>query len=239
MAKKKTPRAPFTGVREKEISFEASKSSGAVSGLLMRPEKARWLLVFAHGAGAGMRHPFMESVARLLAEHGVASFRYHFPYMENGSRRPDPRPILLHTVQAAVRTAAELGEGLPLIAGGKSMGGRMTSMAAAQDPLPGVRGLVFFGFPLHPPGKPSGERAEHLAHVQIPMLFLQGTRDALADLTLLQPVCDQLGPRATLHIEEGADHSFRVMKTSGMTTSDKLLRIVRAVSEWADGLSPM
>jgi uncharacterized protein len=236
MAKKKTIRATHTRAGSEEIRFEAGMSAGTVSGILMRPPDARWILVFAHGAGAGMRHPFMESVSELLADRGVGSLRYQFPYMEKGSGRPDPRPVLLQTVLAAVQTAADLSEGIPLIAGGKSMGGRMTSMTVAQHSLPGVRGLVFFGFPLHPPGKPSVERAEHLSKVQVPMLFLQGTRDALADLTLLRPVCRQLGSRATLHIEEGADHSFHVMKSSGMTNSDKLLRIVEVMLEWLDRL---
>jgi predicted alpha/beta-hydrolase family hydrolase len=237
MAKKRTLPAPgIPAISTREVRFETGRFSGTVSGILLSPPDLRWIFVFAHGAGAGMQHPFMESVASLLAQRGVGSFRYQFPYMEKGSRRPDPKPVLFDTVRAAVRTASELSGGVPLIAGGKSMGGRMTSMTAAQHALPDVRGIVFLGFPLHPPGKPSVERAEHLFQVRIPMLFLQGTLDALADLSLLRPVCGQLGTRATLHVEDGADHSFRVQKTSGMTNSDKLLRIVNAVVAWLDNL---
>ncbi len=236
MAKKRTLRATGIPTTAREVRFDTGRFSGTVGGIFLRPPDPQWIFVFAHGAGAGMRHPFMESVASLLAQNGVGSFRYQFPYMEKGSRRPDPKPVLFDTVRAAVHIASDLAEGVPLIAGGKSMGGRMTSMAAAQHALPGVRGIIFFGFPLHPPGKPSTERAEHLSQVQIPMLFLQGTRDALADLSLLRPVCEQLGTRATLHVEDGADHSFRVQKTSRMTNSDKLLRIVNAAVVWLDHL---
>jgi len=186
-----------------------------VSALLWRPAKARRLLVLAHGAGAGMTHSFMEKMADQLAGVGVATLRYQFPYMEQRRRVPDAPAVLTATVVAAVHAAAEAAPGLPLLAGGKSMGGRMTSQAAAEHPLDGVRGLVFFGFPLHPPNRPGTKRAEHLAKVTVPMLFLQGTRDALADLKLLRPVCAKLGARAKLHVIESADHSFHVLKSFG------------------------
>ncbi len=180
---------------------------GDVSGLLLRPDGARLLYVLAHGAGAGMRHPFLEDVARRLAERGIATLRYQFPYMERRARRPDPPAVAAATVRAAVAEAGRAAPGLPLVAGGKSFGGRMTSTAQAEQPLPGVRGLVFLGFPLHPPGRPGDKRAEHLAQVRIPMLFVQGDRDEFADLKLLRPVVTQLGERATLHLVEGGDHS--------------------------------
>jgi predicted alpha/beta-hydrolase family hydrolase len=181
-----------------------------VSGLLLRPAEAKALYLFAHGAGAGMTHKAMESCAQGLAARGIATLRYQFPYMEKGSRRPDPPRIAHAAVRAAAAEAAGLAPGLPLFAGGRSFGGRMTSQAQADSPLPGVRGLAFLGFPLHPAGKPGTERAEHLAGVQIPMLFVSGDRDALAELDLLRPVVTALGDRATLHVVEGADHSFRV-----------------------------
>ena len=181
-----------------------------VSGLLQAPEGARAALVLAHGAGAGMTHPFMAAIATALAERGIATLRYQFPYMEKRSRRPDPPRIGQATVRAAVEEAARRLPGVPLFAGGKSFGGRMTSQAQAASPLAGVCGLVFLGFPLHPAGRPSTERAEHLFGVEIPMLFLQGTRDALADLSLLQPIVERLGAKATLWRLDDADHSFHV-----------------------------
>jgi uncharacterized protein len=219
-----------------KLRFEATPGRH-VAALLLRPASARCLYVFAHGAGAGMQHRFMEAASALLAEHGIATLRYRFPYMEAGGRRPDSRAILLATVRAAVRTAAEAAPDLPLLAGGKSMGGRMTSQAAAEAPPLGVRGLVFFGFPLHPAGRPSTERADHLARVQLPMLFLQGERDRLADLDLLQPVCAGLGDRATLHVVPDADHSFHVPKRSGRTDDDVLAELARIVSQWSAGLA--
>jgi hypothetical protein len=218
------------------LSFEASRSVGKVSGILLRPVNAGTLLVFAHGAGAGMKHPFMERMSRKLAEKGIATFRYQFPYIERKSKRPDPKPLLLATVRSAVAKALEQVPELPLIAGGKSMGGRMTSMAAGDSTLPGVRGLVFFGFPLHPPGTRSTERAEHLQSVQLPMLFLQGTRDTFAELTLLQPVCAMLGDRARLHIIEGADHSFHVPKSSGKNDEQVMSELASTVAEWGRSL---
>jgi predicted alpha/beta-hydrolase family hydrolase len=212
---------------------------GDVSALLCRPAKARRLLVLAHGAGAGMSHPFMAKLAEELAGVGMATLRYQFPYMEERRRVPDPPAVLTATVVAAVRAAAEAAPGLPLLAGGKSMGGRMTSQAAAEHPLDGVRGLVFFGFPLHPPKRPGTKRAEHLAKVTIPMLFLQGTRDALADLKLLRPVCAKLGSRATLHIIETADHSFHVLKSSGRTDEQVLRELAETTASWADGIAEL
>jgi hypothetical protein len=219
-----------------ELRFTASARAGEVSGILLRPDEARCLLVFGHGAGAGMRHAFMEACAQRLAQRRVATLRYQFPSMEKGIRRPDPEPVRLATVRSAVDAATRHAGGLELLAGGKSMGGRMTSMAAAAEPLPGVRGVVFFGFPLHQPGRPDSRRGSHLSRVTVPMLFLQGTRDRLADLDHLRPVCERLRPRATLHIVEGADHSFHVPKRSGRSEEDVLEELAETVSAWA--LSP-
>src|SRR5437867_8448977 len=220
-----------------ELRFSVGQTSGEVSGLLVRPPDARLLCVLAHGAGAGMRHPFLEAVARALAGQKIATLRYQFPYMEQRARRPDPPAVAAATVRAAVAEAARVAPGLPLIAGGKSFGGRMTSTAQAGEPLPGVRGLVFLGFPLHPPGRPGDSRAEHLAQVQIPMLFLQGTRDDFAALKLLQPLVKGLGERATLHLVEGGDHSFRVLTKSGRSEGEVMGEVVSTIVEWADGLS--
>ncbi|HKV62987.1 MAG TPA: alpha/beta family hydrolase [Candidatus Acidoferrum sp.] len=205
---------------------------GDVSALFLRPPKAQRLLVLAHGAGAGMSHPFMQKLSDELAGVGVATFRYQFPYMEERRRVPDPPAVLTATVVAAVRAASDAAPGLPLLAGGKSMGGRMTSQAAAQQPLE-VRGIVFFGFPLHPPNKPGTKRADHLPRVTIPMLFLQGTRDALADLQLLRPICAKLASRVTLHIIEGADHSFHMLKSSGRTDEQVLQELAGTAASWA------
>lgn len=204
-----------------------------VSGLLLRPTDARLLYVLAHGAGAGMRHPFLEAISQRLAEQGVATLRYQFRYMEQRSRRPDPPAVAAATVRAAVAEAARLAPGLPLLAGGKSFGGRMTSTAQAEEPLPGVRGLVYLGFPLHPPGRPDDQRAEHLARVTIPMLFLQGTGDEFADLELLRPVVKRLGDRATLHLVEGGDHSFKVSKRSGRSEGEVMGELARAIVTWS------
>src|SRR5947208_4970015 len=209
---------------------------GEVSGLLLRPKDARLLYVLAHGAGAGMRHPFLESISQRLAEQGIATLRYQFPYMERRSRRPDPPAVAAATVRAAVAEAARIAPDLPLVAGGKSFGGRMTSTAQAEEPLPGVRGLVFLGFPLHPPGRPDDKRAEHLAQVRIPMLFLQGDRDEFADLNLLKPVVKRLGAGATLHLVEGGDHSFHVLKRSGRTDAEVMGELVDAIVEWTGKL---
>lgn len=213
------------------LGFETRRER--VSALLIRPRGARLLYVLAHGAGAGMRHPFLEAVAQALAERDVATFRYQFPYLEAGRRRPDPPDVAAATVRAAVAAAAEAAPGLPLFAGGKSFGGRMTSTAQAREPLPGVVGLVFLGFPLHAPKQPSDQRASHLGDVEIPMLFLQGTRDDLADLTLLRPVCRQLGKRATLHVVDGGDHSFKVLKRSGRTDQEVLAELADTIADWS------
>ena len=209
------------------------EGAGKVSALLLRPAKARWLLVLAHGAGAGMSHPFMAKLADELASVGVATMRYQFPYMEERRRVPDAPAVLTATVRAAADAAPEL----PLLAGGKSMGGRMTSQAAAERLLDGVRGLVFFSFPLHPPNKPGTKRADHLAKVTVPMLFLQGTRDTLADLKLLRPVCTKLGARATLHIIETADHSFHVLKSSKRSDAEVLRELGETTALWAESTS--
>src|SRR5438093_3074498 len=216
-----------------ELRIAVGERGGDVSGLLLRPDGARLLYVLAHGAGAGMRHPFLETVARLLGERGIGTLRYQFPHMERRASRPDPPAVAAAAVRAAAAEAARLAPGLPLVAGGKSFGGRMTSTAQAEEPLPGVRGLVFLGFPLHPPGRPGDSRAEHLAQLQIPMLFLQGTRDDFADLKLLRPVVKRLGERATLHIVEGGDHSFHVLKRSGRTDADVMGEIADAIAEWS------
>jgi len=198
--------------------------------ILRRPQQAFCLYVLAHGAGAGMRHPFLEKLSEALAAEGVATLRYEFPYMEQGKRRIDRPPVLHERVREAVAVAAR--ERLPLFAGGKSMGGRMTSQAQSLAPLADVLGLAFVGFPLHPAGKPGVERAEHLANVRVPMLFLQGTRDDLADLALLRPVIDGLA-RATLHVVDEADHSFHVRKGSGRTDEEVLADLARTFARWA------
>ena len=219
-----------------ELTFPVSDRIGRVSALLLLPPEARLIYVLAHGAGAGMRHPFLESVAQALAELAIATLRYQFPYMEARARRPDPPAVAELAVRAAVAEAARAAPGLPLLAGGKSFGGRMTSSAQAKEPLPGVRGLLFLGFPLHPPGRPGDQRAEHLTQVQIPMLFLQGTRDEFADLKFLGPVIERLGTRATLHLVDGADHSFHVLKRSGRTDGEVLRELVAAIAEWTVNL---
>ena len=222
----------------KETFFQAGKGDRSVGAIFMRPENARQLLVFAHGAGAGMQHGFMAGMAEFLAENGVATFRYQFPYMQQGKKSPDKQTILVDTVRAAVKAAGKLADDLPLLAGGKSLGGRMTSTAASQQALPGIKGLVFFGFPLHAPGKPSSSRGDHLFAVSLPMLFLQGTRDNLADLALLQALCVRLQAQAeaALHIVEGADHSFHVPKSTGRNDSDVLAELARVAARWAQRL---
>jgi predicted alpha/beta-hydrolase family hydrolase len=207
-------------------------TGATVSGLLDAPVDAQACYVFAHGAGAGMHHTFMASVASGLAKRRIASLRFQFPYMEQGSKRPDSPRVAQAAVRAAAQAAAKQLPNLPLFAGGKSFGGRMTSQAQAAEPLAGVRGLIFVGFPLHPAGKPSVERAEHLAQVQVPMLFLQGTRDTLADLELIRATAAQLGPRTTLHIVEGADHSFQVLARSGRTNENVREELVDTMAQW-------
>jgi predicted alpha/beta-hydrolase family hydrolase len=204
----------------------------SVSGLYLRPPGARALYLFAHGAGAGMTHRSMESNARGLAERGIATLRYQFPYMEKGSRRPDPPRIAHAAVRAATEAAAKLAPDLPLFAGGRSFGGRMTSQAQSDQPLPGVRGLAFLGFPLHPAGKPDIERAEHLARVHVPMLFVSGDRDALAELALLRTVVASLGELAALHLVEHADHSFKVAASTGRTPAETEAEALDALAGW-------
>lgn len=209
---------------------------GVVSAILMQPGNARACYVLAHGAGAGMRHASMDKIAEGLADRGIATFRFNFPYMENKQGRPDQPAVAQATIRAAVENAARLCPGLKLIAGGKSFGGRMTSQAQAKTPLPDVKGLAFLGFPLHADKKPSTERAEHLTQVEIPMLFLQGTRDGLADLGLLKPVVAALGAKATLHEIEGGDHSFAVLKKSGRTNEEALTEVLDTLAAWIDQL---
>lgn len=204
----------------------------AVSALLRVPEETSAALVLAHGAGAGMEHPFLQALAVELAARTVATLRFQFPYMERRSKRPDPAAIAQAAVRAAVEEAACRLPGVPLFAGGKSFGGRMTSQAQAENALPGVLGLVFVGFPLHPAGKPSIRRAAHLAAVQVPMLFLQGNRDALADPALLKQALAPLGRRATLELFDDADHAFHVRKRSGSTDGDVLRALVSGAAEW-------
>ena len=211
--------------------------AGMVSALLVRPARPSALYVMAHGAGAGMRHAFLEAMAQRLAARGIATWRYQFPYTEQGKRRIDPEPVLLATVRAAVAAGRVEAEGVPVLAGGKSMGGRMTSRAAAAEPLEGVAGLVFLGFPLHPAGKPGVARAEHLAKVAVPMLFLQGDRDELADLTLLRPVVEGLGARATLHVVDHADHMFHVLKRSGRTEDEVFDELTETTDIWRERVS--
>jgi len=205
-----------------------------VSALLRAPADARVCYVLAHGAGAGMNHPFMGAIAEALATRGVATLRYQFPYMEQGSKRPDAPAVAHAAVRAAVAEATRAMPGVALVAGGKSFGGRMTSQAQAAAPLPGVRGLAFLGFPLHPAGKPSDERAAHLADVRVPMLFLQGTRDDLASLALLRPVVERLGANTKLILFDDADHSFHVPARSGRKDADVLAELADAIAGWID-----
>ena len=214
-----------------EFRIEVGKA-GAVSAVLIHPEPARACFVFAHGAGAGMRHASMEAIAAGLGERGIATLRYQFPYMEKAGKRPDPPAVAHAAVRAAVAEAGRRCAGVPLFAGGKSFGGRMTSQAQAASPLAGIKGLGFFGFPLHPAGKPSTDRAKHLADITIPMLFLQGTRDSLAEPALLEPVVKGLGPLATLHLSREADHSFHVPAPSGRNDHEVIAEILDAFATW-------
>jgi predicted alpha/beta-hydrolase family hydrolase len=220
----------MTKPAEREVKISVGEAQ--VSGLLTAPEGARACYVFAHGAGVGMRHKFMADVARGLAERGVATLRYQFPYMERGSKRPDSPKIAQAAVRAAVVKASDLLPGAPLVAGGKSYGGRMTSQAQAEAPLDSVRGLAFLGFPLHAPGQPSDTRAEHLSAVKIPMLFLQGARDDFADLGYLEPLVKGLGARATLKLFDDADHSFHVPAKSGRTDDQVMSELLDTFVAW-------
>jgi uncharacterized protein len=211
--------------------------AASVAALLVRPPQARACYVFAHGAGAGMTHASMETIATGLGERGIATLRYQFPYMEKASKRPDPPPIAHAAVRAAVAQAMQSCPDLPIVAGGKSFGGRMTSQAQAIAPLAGVGGLAFLAFPLHPAGKPSSDRARHLSDVKIPMLFLQGTRDALAELNLLEPLVKSLGSLATLHLVKEADHSFHVLARSGRNDREVTTEVLDAFAAWVDTIN--
>jgi len=216
----------------KDIQFAVNEKAGVVSGLLIKPADATALLVLAHGAGAGMRHRFMEEIAAKLARARIATLRYQFPYMEKRTKRPDPAAVLTDTVRAAVGAAKKVAGDLPLFAGGKSMGGRMSSLAAAKEPLDGVRGLIFFGFPLHAAGRPGAERGEHVAGINLPMLFLQGSRDALAELKWLKPLCAKIRKRAELYIVEGGDHSFHLLKSAKRSDDEALDAVVDKAASW-------
>jgi predicted alpha/beta-hydrolase family hydrolase len=226
----------IVAVKTQELKLDIDRI-GAVSAILKRPNNARACCVLAHGAGAGMRHASMDKIADGLADRGIATFRFNFPYMENKQGRPDQPAVAHGAVRAAVAEAARLCPGLKLVAGGKSFGGRMTSQAQGKAALPGVKGLAFLGFPLHADKKPSTERAEHLGHVGVPMLFLQGTRDGLADLGLLRPVVEGLGAKATLHEVEAGDHSFAVLKKSGRTNEQALAEVLDTLAAWIDKLA--
>ncbi len=216
----------------KDIKFLATPEKGDVSALLMLPEDATQLLVLGHGASSNMRTPMLQKISESLADVGVATFRYNFPYSENRRGR-DSNPVCIATVRSAVSAAKASAPDMPLFAGGHSFSGRMTSTAASESPLEGVSGLVFLAFPLHPPGKPGIERAEHLGKVTVPMLFLSGTRDELGTLDLLEPVIERLKPAATLHLLDTADHSFKVLKRSRQTDEDVFVEMARIVREWA------
>ncbi|NUS99911.1 MAG: alpha/beta hydrolase [Sphingomonas sp.] len=213
-------------------SITITLGAEAVSGLFLCPPDARALYLFAHGAGAGMAHKAMTSNAEGLASRGIATLRYNFPYMEKGSKRPDAPKVAHSAVRAAVAKAREMAPSLPLFAGGRSFGGRMTSQAQASSPLTAVRGLAFLGFPLHPAGKPGIDRADHLASIEVPMLFVTGSKDALADLALLKPVVASLGERAILHVVQHADHSFKVAASSGRTNADAEAEALDSLANW-------
>lgn len=216
-----------------ELKFLATASKGEVSALLIRPADATHLLVLGHGAGSNMRSPMLQTIAERLADAGIATFRYNFPYSEHGRGR-DPNPVCVATARSAVTAARKSAPDLPLLAGGHSFGGRMTSTAASESPLEGVVGLVFFSFPLHPPGKPGTERADHLFKVSVPMHFLTGTRDEFATGGLLDSVVDTLGDKATLHLLDTADHGFKVLKRSRESKEDVFVEISRVIREWID-----
>jgi len=219
----------------KELSFDVDEKHGVVSALLARPRGARALYVLAHGAGTGMRHAFMEAMAERLYARKLATFRFQFPYMEAGRKAPNTKRVLLATIERALPVAAKAAPKLPLFAGGKSMGGRMTSLAGAAGTLANVRGLIYLGFPLHAPAKPGAERGAHLSDIELPMLFLQGTRDKLARMELIEPLCKKLGRRTTLHIVDGGDHSFHVLKRSGRTDEEALDELADTIDTWIAG----
>lgn len=215
------------------IQFQVGNTDRHVTGLLNCPAHARLIYVMGHGAGAGMRHPFLHSIAERLAAHRIGTLRYQFPYMEAGRKSPDSPATLEATVQGAIDKAMHEAPDLPIIAGGKSLGGRITSMIAAKTPKPPFQGLVFLGYPLHAPNKPGTKRAEHLSRIDVPMLFLQGTRDSLAQLDLLRPIIKRLAPLATMHVVEGGDHSFKVLKRSGRTDEEVMSELVDAIAAWS------
>ena len=219
---------------KKSLHIKISKTIGEVSALLYSPGDAEYIMTYAHGAGAGINNKFMEQASIGLADEGIATLRFNFPYMESGRKVPDTKPVCFAAIKAAAEKAEKLYPELPLFAGGKSFGGRMTSTAASESMIENVKGIIFFGFPLHAPGKPSNERAEHLYKVRQPMLFLQGSRDALASLDLLRPVCKKIGKKAELFIIEGADHSFHVPKNNELNDSDVLKLMCARVKTWMD-----
>jgi predicted alpha/beta-hydrolase family hydrolase len=223
-------------LESRELRFLATPEKGEVSALLVRPAGASHLLVLGHGASTNMRHATLQTISDRLADQGIATFRYNFPYMEHGKGR-DAQPVCTATVRSAVAAASKAAPGFRVLAGGHSFGGRMTSTAASESPLEGAEGLVFFAFPLHLPGKPDTKRADHLAKVTVPMLFLTGTRDELAEPELLRPVIANLGPRATLHPLDTADHGFRTLKRSRKSEEDVFVEMARVVREWATGLN--
>jgi uncharacterized protein len=218
-----------------EKTFTATPDKGEVSALLLRPEAAKYLLVLGHGASSNMRTPMLRTIAEAMADQGIATFRYNFPYSEKGGGR-NSQATCIETIRSAVAAARKAVPGLPLLAGGHSFSGRMTSTAASEAPLEGVEGLVFFAFPLHPAGEPSVKRAEHLADVDVPMLFLSGTRDALGELRLLEPTVKKLGEKAALHLLDTADHSFKILKRTRRSTEDIFAETARVTKEWADSL---
>lgn len=218
-----------------ESKFLATPEKGEVSALLLRPEHATHLLVLGHGASSNMRTPMLAVIAEKLAEQSIATFRYNFPYSEKGGGRNSP-DVCVATIRSAVRAASEACPDLPILAGGHSFSGRMTSTAQAQEPIEGVKGLIFFAFPLHPAGEPATKRADHLANIDIPMLFLSGSRDALAERDLLEPIVKDLGGRATLHLIDTADHSFKILKRTRASSEDVFIEMARVVRDWADGL---
>jgi len=222
---------------KKSLRIKISETSGEVSALFYSPQKPKYVMAFAHGAGAGMNNKFMESASVSLASHGIATLRFNFPYMENGKKIPDNKKVCAADISAAVEKAAKLCPKLPVFAAGKSFGGRMSSTAASEDMIPDINGIIFFGFPLHAPGKPSNDRAEHLYKVKAPMLFLQGSRDALATLDLLKPVCKKLGKLAELFVIEGADHSFHLTKDYKLKDSEALDMMCKEVKKWMDSIS--
>lgn len=222
-------------MQAKELKFLATPEKGEVSALLVRPPDASHVLVLGHGASTNLRHATLQSIADRLAEAGIATFRYNFPYSEHGKGR-DSQAVCTQTVRSAIAAAREAARDLKLLAGGHSFGGRMTSTAASETPLDGVRGLVFFSFPLHQPGKPETKRADHLGAVTVPMLFLSGTRDELAELDLLKPVCKKLGKLATLHAVDTADHGYKVLKRSRTSEEDVFVEMARVVRAWASKL---